>query len=413
MSTATQKSDAASSLSIAIIGPDESLRNAIVRALVEIRARRQSSAADLAIQEFCSYPFELDESPRMIENRFHAVLVDLDSDPRYALQVVQKLASRGTATVMVYSALADRDQVISCMRAGAREFLNLPLAAGDMDGALVRIPVRENTVKHAPESAGGLYVFQGAKGGCGVTTIAAGFAVSLAQDSEQNTLLIDLGAPLGDAAIQLGMSCDYSISSALEHIGRLDESFLLSLLARHQSGLSLLAAPADFPDGFPCTDSSPQAIDKLIAVARQAFPNVVVDAGSRIDLMDSALFQEAANVYLVTEVGLSELRNANRMITQFFSSRWHRPQIVLNRYTSRALGFDDENVAKALTWPPKWKIPDEDGSSSRGRHTVSELTLEDSAATRAIRQMARAACGLAALPEKRRGFGLFTTARAS
>ena len=115
MSTATQKSDAASSLSIAIIGPDESLRNAIVRALVEIRARRQSSAADLAIQEFCSYPFELDESPRMIENRFHAVLVDLDSDPEYALKVVQRLASRNAATLIVYSAEAGRDQVIRAM----------------------------------------------------------------------------------------------------------------------------------------------------------------------------------------------------------------------------------------------------------------------------------------------------------
>jgi pilus assembly protein CpaE len=413
MSTTPAKSEAYGHLSIAVIGPDESLRNAIVRSLVELRAVPQSSAADLTLQEFCSYPFELDESPRMIENRFQAVLVDLDSDPHYALQVVRKLASRGTATVMVYSALADRDQVIGCMRAGAREFLNLPLAAGDMEGALARIPLRENTVKHTPASAGGLYVFQGSKGGCGGTTIAAGFAMSLAQDSEQKTLLIDLGAPLGDAAIQLGMSCDYSISSALQNIGRLDESFLLSLLARHQSGLSLLAAPGDFPDGFPCADNSLQAIDKLIEVARQAFPNVIVDAGSRIDLMDSALFQEAANVYLVTEVGLSELRNANRMITQFFSARWHRPQIVLNRYTSRALGFDDENVAKALTWAPKWKIPDEDGSSSLSRHTVSELTLEDSAATRAIRQMARAACGLASLPEKRRGFGLFSTAKAS
>jgi pilus assembly protein CpaE len=406
MSSATRKSDTADGLSIAIIGPDEARRSTIVRALLESQGAvhdTEVSAAKLTVQEFYSYPFELDESPKMLEHRFDAVLVDLDSDPQYALQVVQKLASRSAATVMVYSAEADRDQVIRAMRAGAREFLNLPLGPGDMDGALERIPVREFAMQPSAPATTGLFVFLGAKGGCGVTTVAAGFAVALAQDSGQTTLLIDLGAPLGDAAIQLGMLCDYSIANALQNTTRLDESFLRSLLARHESGLSLLAAPGD----FPCTGASLQAIDKLLAVSRQAFQNVVVDIGSRIDLIDSALFQEAANLYLVTEVGLSELRNANRMLTQLFSSRWQRPQVVLNRYTSRALGFDDENVAKALTRTPQWKIPDEDGNNVRNRHTLAELSLEDSAASRAIRQMARAACGLATLPEKKKSFGLF------
>jgi Flp pilus assembly CpaE family ATPase len=48
-----------------------------------------------------------------------------------------------------------------------------------------------------------------------VTTISSNFAVALAQVSGQRTLLIDLGLPLGDAALNLGMIPQYSTTNAL------------------------------------------------------------------------------------------------------------------------------------------------------------------------------------------------------
>ena len=88
-----------------------------------------------------------------------------------------------------------------------------------------------------------MFVFLGAKGGCGVTTIASNFALALAQESGQNTLLIDFGLPLGDAAINLGMAAEYSTANALQDSNRLDANFLSGLLAKHSSGLNVLAAP--------------------------------------------------------------------------------------------------------------------------------------------------------------------------
>jgi pilus assembly protein CpaE len=85
------------------------------------------------------------------------------------------------------------------------------------------------------------------------------------------------------------------------------------------------------------------------------------------------------------------------------SMRWE----VLNRYMSHALGFDEESVAKALTRPAQWKIPDEDATGRRAQHTISELAQDESPISKAIRQMARAACGLPALEEKRKIFSLF------
>ena len=48
--------------------------------------------------------------------------------------------------------------------------------------------------------------------------------------------------------------------------------------------------------------------------------------------MDSTLFEASATIFLVTQVGISEMRTANRMIVKFFSRRDENLQIVINRY---------------------------------------------------------------------------------
>ena len=111
------------------------------------------------------------------------------------------------------------------------------------------------------------------------------------------------------------------------------------------------------------------AIDKLLAVARQEFDNVVVDVGSRLDLTGTVLFKEAITIYLVTQAGIPELRNSNRLISQFFSAGGPKLEIVINRYEPRALGVSEEHITKALTRPAQWKIPNDYASVSGCRST--------------------------------------------
>jgi pilus assembly protein CpaE len=287
------------------------------------------------------------------------------------------------------------------MRAGAREFLTLPLNPATIADALARISIRGGSTHPARKTARKLFVFLGAKGGCGVTTIAANFAVALAQESGQTTLLIDLGLPLGDAALNLGMVTEYSTFNAFENTSRLDASFLSTLLARHTSGLSVLAAPSEFTPNQPPLD----ALDKLLAVARQNFDYVVVDAGTRMDLKDARFFDDSAILYLITQGGVTELRNANRMIGQFFVSRGSKLQIVVNRYAPQALLFDDKQMEKALTRPLDWKVPDDYATARRIQNAATPLVMEDSPISRTIRRMARRACGLPEEDEKKKRFG--------
>ena len=168
----------------------------------------------------------------------------------------------------------------------------------------------------SPKKAlGKLLIFAGAKGGSGVSTIASNFAVLLAQESHKNTLLLDLDLPLGAAALDLGIMTQFSTANALQNIGRLDSTFLSKLLTKHSSGLSVLSAP----DKYTPVNASDEAIGKLLNVARQDFDYVVVDAGSSMGSTYKTLLEGAAIVYLITQVSISELRNSNRLISEFFT----------------------------------------------------------------------------------------------
>jgi pilus assembly protein CpaE len=386
-------------LSVLLIGPDEHRRR-------EVAAALYGGPIGL-IREHTTYPANLDELPRMLEQNCDVVVVDLDGDPEYALLVVESIHATGSATVIVFSAKANLELAVRCMRAGAREFLTLPLDPATVAAALARISTRGPSSHPARRTARKVFVFVGAKGGCGVTTIAANFAVSVAQESNLSTLLIDLGLPLGDAALNLGMVTEYSTVNAVENFSRLDASFLSTLLAKHVSGLSVLAAPSEFSP----TEASIEAIDRLLAVARQNFDYVIIDAGTRMDLKDAKFLDESAVLYLVTQVGVTELRNANRMIGQYFVSRGSKLQTVLNRYTPHSLLLDDKAIEKALTRPIDWKIPDDYAAARRTQNAATPLAMEDSPISRAIRRMARKACGLQEEDEKGQGLGLLGWAR--
>jgi pilus assembly protein CpaE len=380
-------------LSVALIGPEEQRRRAVAGAL----AGPQANVA----REFPYYP-DLDDVPKLLEAAYDIIIVDLDSNPEHALDLVESICGNSSSTVMIYSARSDPEMLVRCMRAGAREFLTQPIHPSALAEALVRASVRRPSTRPAKKIGGKLLVFLGAKGGSGVTTIASNFAVSLAQESGQNTVLLDLDFPLGDAALELGITAQYSTANALQNYNRLDSNFFSKLLTKHSSGLSVLAAP----DRYTEIQASDEAIEKLLTVTRQEFDYVVVDGGSRLSSTARALLPDAATVYLITQVSISELRNSNRFISEFFRSNG-KLEIVLNRFTPRSLGVDEEHITKALTRPVQWKIPSDYATARQAQNTATPLALEDTPISRVIRQMARTACGLSACAEKKKRFSLF------
>ena len=378
-------------LSLALIGPEAGRRKEVAAALAGLQCG--------TILELSSYP-ELDELSQMIEQSYDVVFVDLDVNPEYALDLIERICRESSATVMVYSAQADPEWVIRCMRAGAREYLAQPFTLAAIAEALIRASERHSRASTSKRATGELSVFFGSKGGSGVTTLACNFALLLARESSQKVLLIDLDLPLGDAALGLGIAASYSTVDALENFSRLDSTFLSKLLVQYSPWLSVLPSPGKFSNSH----ASKEAVDKLLTVARQDFDYVVVDSGSKFDGTAMALFKQDARFYLVTQVGIPDLRNSNRLITEFFSSAVSKLEIVLNRYAPSSLGVDEAHITRALTRPAQWKIPEDCVNACKTQNAGTPLGLGDSPISRAVLQMARAACGVSAQSEKKKWF---------
>ena len=381
-------------LSIAVIGPERTRREAIGRALVAQQAA--------VTREFASYP-EIDDLPRLLLADYDILIVDLDSNLEHALELIENICAQSSVTVMACSAHTDPEVLVRCMRAGAREFLPEPLQNEKIAEALVRASVKRTAVREGKKTAGKLFVFIGSKGGAGATTVASNFAVALAQQSSGSALLIDLNFPLGDAALGLGIISQFSTADALQNAARLDSNFLSTLLIKHDSGLNVLAAP----DKYVSFHVTVEALDRLLAIARQNFDYVIVDAGSKFNVHGGAMLESASTVYLVTQVGVAELRNSNFLISRLFKPTGINVEVVLNRFTPRALGIDEDSITRALTRPANWKIPSDFSVAQNAQNTATPLALKDSAVSRVIRDMSRAASGVTENSGKKKRLSLF------
>ena len=77
----------------------------------------------------------------------------------------------------------------------------------------VRASARVSEVRRVKTVTGKSLVFVGSKGGSGVTTIAANFAVHLARESASRVAFVDMDVYLGDAALNLGIKPQFTIGT--------------------------------------------------------------------------------------------------------------------------------------------------------------------------------------------------------
>lgn len=384
-------------VSIAVIDSNLERRNAVATLLCGLRS------ADMfpRITTF----FGIEDLRSVPSHTFQVVLLAADGDRHQAMEAIESVCRSGSAIAMVYAPSANEDLLIDCMRAGVREFLIYPFAPGVVEDAFARAYSRglfKVDTKKA-SAAGKSFVFIGAKGGAGGTTAACNFAISMAQDSKKDTLLIDLDLPLGDAALVLGMPGEFSTADVLREPARLDATFLRKTSAQHSSGLYVLGAPGIFVK----SNFTHEAINSLIEIACATFEYVVIDAGSRWDLAESRVFDMVSTIYLVTQVGIAELRNANRLITGCLQPYSHKLEIVLNRHKDELFGIELQAIEKALNRQAHWRIPNDYRAVREMQNTATPLALKQSGIQRAIRNMARIASGLPAEEPRKKKFGIF------
>ncbi|MGD0309783.1 MAG: AAA family ATPase [Acidobacteriota bacterium] len=379
---------------VVLISPNEVQRRKL-RRIIETRHSRVAA-------EVAHYP-NYNHLLTILDVECDAFLIDVDTNNDTALDLVETICSRKPATtVMVYSERSKPDLVLRSMRAGAREFLTVETTPNEFADALTSAVVR-HAEQAAKKTRGKVLVFWGAKGGSGVTTVAANLAIALRAETGEGVALVDLNPQLGDVAVLLGITPRFTIADALLDPERMDEEFVSNLATPHSSGVSVIAAPDEYRTSI-MVDA--RTVGKFVDTVRGCFPYVVIDAGLGLGSAAASLFQIANTIYLVAQGDLASLRNSQRFISHLQEYGAPSIELVLNRFDRRKSEFDDKRLTKALGVPPKWKIPDDHASARRASNAGTPLLASGSPVGKILRQMARAACGKPE-EESKKGFRFF------
>lgn len=333
-------------------------------------------------------------------------LVDFDRDRRSAATIAEQIHAEAPDTaIFAISSQQQPDRIIEAMRSGCSEYLMKPLDRDQLLNAVVRVAARKKEKKET--SAGQLFAFIGAKGGCGVTTLATQLGALLANSFRRKTLLLDLHPDFGDAALYLGLTkTDYHFFELLENTDRLDPEFLQSFLVRHSSGLDLIPAP----EASETARQAPTgAVTQTTDLLRQKFEFVLADLPSGLNNENLELILGCDQLFLITIAEVAAVRNLVKQI-DFFTRKdvpRNRIKVVVNRHQKRGL-VSDEQIEKVIGQKIYWRVPNQYAQVVKTIHEgdpVAQLT--NSEVARNLREWAAAIGKHGTVEERKKEGGKF------
>ncbi len=271
----------------------------------------------------------------------------------------------GASIVLVASAL-DPTLILDAMRAGITECITEPVTPSHLEAAITRV-----VAQRAPEVAGESFVFIGAKGGVGTTTVAVNVATALAQ-AKQKTLVIDLHIAYGDAAVFLGAEPKFSIVDALDNLHRLDDALFRTLVTTTKSGVDLLGSSS--PTQVWTADV--QRIRRLIEFALDRYRYVIIDCpradGTILDALEAA-----TRIVLVANQELAALRTASRMAAMLRQRyRSERVMVVVSRF-DQASEIGHTDVERVVGTSVRHVMPSDYRSSLEALNRGTPLILKN------------------------------------
>ena len=289
---------------------------------------------------------------QLLDQRAEVVLVNIDpQNPQRAIRTIELIhANIPGVTIFAIGEMNQPTNIVSAMRAGAREFLDHASSREALIEAFTRFSA---TLSRAQRSASRARVltFLNAKGGAGATTTAVNTAVAL-QETHGRVVLVDF-APIGHAALQLNLRPQFTIIDALQNLHRMDGSLLDGLMTPYRNGLHLLAGAQQPHNAVPTASELARLFDLLV----NQYHFVVLDCSGRMDGMMQMICDLSNAVLLVTQTDVVSLWSAGRIYAFLQEGAGRdRLRIVINRY-KKIPGFTDEDVEKATNCKVLWKVP--------------------------------------------------------
>jgi pilus assembly protein CpaE len=312
---------------ILLIGTDAAFLKTVEAALSHSRAVAVTAIPE-PIETAGKRP-ELDEAAVLV--------IAIDSKRRESLIALQGLVGRlgGRVPVVVLTDSFDDALARWFLQIKVSDFLRKPVEPKEVLRACLRALRASSSL---PDDEGRILTFLAAAGGVGTTTLAIESALQLSRGERglEPTCLVDLDFQGAACADYLDLDPRLDLDEIGPHPERLDLQLLDVMLARHSSGLSLLAARGR--PGERCA-LDPEVVIRLLDLVSSRFENVVIDLPRTWEPWTDQVLLGSNRVYVVTDMTVPGLRLARRMAGAL-SQRLPevKPRVIVNRFEQQLFG---------------------------------------------------------------------------
>lgn len=239
------------------------------------------------------------------------------------------------------------DLIRVALRAGARDFLSLPLEEGEV-GHFVGQLLRDKCIESSRTTAR-LTAVINAKGGSGASMVAANLAHILAESFQTRTTLIDMDLQFGALPLYFNLTPRNGLVRALELVDSLDLLALEGYVLTHQSGLDLMASTPE--DRVTIAEVPEESMEMLLKILGEAYDDIVVDLPRWVSGATAMTLEHSDHVLVVMEQGVAHLRDAQRLVSilrRELSVADSQITVVVNRFSKNS-PVSLKDIRSALT----------------------------------------------------------------
>jgi pilus assembly protein CpaE len=278
-----------------------------------------------------------DVSPDVeIFQNLDVLLLEVDPRKDEELEAVKSIIEERFPKVPVVATAADAtlQDVRQLMRLGVVDVVPQPVSESDLAAALDYAGHSKAVDDSDGEGRGRIISFLKSSGGVGATTIAVQTSFLLAQrfkGEAAQVCLLDFDVQHGTGAIYMDMDNRVGLADLVGSPERLDGSLLRSVMGRHESGVDVLAAPADL---MPLDAVGLDFIDNCLRVATKEYRYVIVDLPAAFTDWSTRVLKASDTVALVTQLTVPSVRQARRLLDVLTMSGLEGlpTKLLVNRY---------------------------------------------------------------------------------
>jgi pilus assembly protein CpaE len=321
----------------------------------------------------------------------------------------------GVGVILILTGSEGQEVWHKMLRAGIKEFLTRPFPVdrlleevrkvhGIQSKAAKRVTAAAPSAPVEPEGPKRRVItITGPRGGCGKTVIAANLAVALAGVSEK-VALVDLNLWGGDVAMLLDVSPKRTLGDLLPGFGGIDYDVVDSVMSKHASGVSVLAAP--LTGTFDGSTLSRYMVQSILEALRENYEYTVIDTGYANLESTLAAMDYSDLILVVVGMDLPRLRDGKLYLKNLLAANYPKEKIrvIVNRSTN-SKEISASEVETILEFPVTTQIPSDDalvGSSvNLGQAFVSSSPGKP--VSKAILALAETVSPMATSAKKRSG----------